>query len=511
MPAKRLTMRKIREALRLKFDCGLTDRNIARSCDVARSTIAEYLRRFKGAGLSWPIDDGLDDQQLEEQLFPPCVAPEIQRPLPDWPYVHVQLRRKSVTMMLLWQEYKAQYPDGYQYSQFCHRYRQWSGKLDPVLRQHYRAGEILFVDYAGQSIAVFDRQAGKAREAQIFVAALGASSYTYAEATWTQQLPDWIGSHCRAFDFFGGVPQMVVPDNLKAGVTQACFYEPEINPTYRDMAAHYDTAIVPTRVRKPRDKAKVEAAVLLVERWILAALRDRKFFSLGELNDAIARLLKKLNDRPFQKLPGSRQSMFESVDRPALKPLPAQAYAFAEWKKARVNIDYHVEVERHYYSVPYRLVKKQIDVRLTSNIVECFHKNRSVCCHRRSFLPGRHTTVKEHMPKAHQKWLDWTPARFVRWAQSIGPNTGKLIEQVLDSRRHPQQGFRSCLGILRLAKSYGDHRLEAAARRALIIGATSYTSVASILKQGLDKKALTPVGSELQIEHDNIRGSRYYH
>jgi transposase len=507
-------MRKIREALRLKFDCGLTNRKIALSCDVSRTTIGEYLRRFKAAGLRWPIDDSLDDEQLERLLFPaPTVPSHVDRPVPDWPYIHAQLRRKSVTMMLLWQEYKSQYPDGYQYSQFCHRYRQWSGKLNPVLRQHHRAGEMLFVDYAGQTVSVFDRQAGKLRCAQIFVATLGASNYTYAEATWTQQLPDWIGSHCRAFAFFGGVPQMVVPDNLKSGVKQACLYEPELNPTYRDMAAHYDTAVVPTRVRKPRDKAKVESAVLLVERWILAALRDRSFFSLAELNDAIAKLLKKLNSRPFQKLPGSRQSMFEKIDKPALKPLPVQPYAFAEWKKARVNIDYHIEVERHYYSVPYRLIKKQIDVRITANIVEGFYKNKRVCSHRRSFLIGRHTTVKEHMPKAHQKWVDWTPDRIIRWAESIGPNTGKLIERVLDSRRYPQQGFRSCLGILRLAKSYGEKRLEAAAERALIIGAKSYTSVASILKHGLDQKPPTPVhgGAEIKIDHDNIRGSRYYH
>lgn len=514
MPAKRLTMRKIREVLRLKFDCRLTNRKIARSCDVARSTVGDYLRRFSDAGLSWPIGDDLDDGHLNRLLFPPPALPShVERPLPDWAYVHAQLRRKSVTLMLLWQEYKAQYPDGYQYSQFCHRYRQWRGRLDPVLRQHYRGGEILFVDYAGQTVAVFDRKANKVRQAQIFVATLGASNYTYAEATWTQQLPDWIGAHGRAFAFFGGVPEVVVPDNLKSGVKQACFYEPDLNPTYRDMAAHYDTAVVPTRVRKPRDKAKVESAVLVVERWILAALRDRSFMSLSELNDAIAQLLKKLNDRRFQKLPGTRRSMFEKLDKPALKPLPAQPYTFAEWKKARVNIDYHIEVNRHYYSVPYRLIKKQLDVRISANTIECFYNHKRVCSHRRSFVPGRHSTVKAHMPRAHQKWVDWTPDRFVRWAEKIGPNTAKLITKVLASKRHPQQGFRSCLGILRLAKSYGDQRLEAAADRALMIGAKSYTSVASILKHNLDQKPLTAGhgATDIKIDHDNIRGSQYYH
>ena len=514
MPAKRLTMRKIREVLRLKFECGLTNRKIALSCDLARSTIGEYLLRFNASGLTWPIDQGLDDEQLEQLLFPPPPSlGNLERPLPDWAYIHAQLRRKSVTLMLLWQEYKAQYPEGYQYSQFCHRYRQWVGQLDPVLRQHYKAGEKLFVDYAGQTVPVIDRKSDKIREAQIFVATLGASNYTYAQATWTQQLPDWVDSHCRAFAFFGGVPEMVVPDNLKAGVQQACFYEPDLNPTYRDMAVHYDTAIVPTRVAKPRDKAKVESAVLIVERWILAALRDRTFFSLAELNDAIAKLLMKLNRRSFQKLPGNRRSMFERVDKPALKPLPAAPYEFAQWKKARVNIDYHIEVQRHYYSVPHRLIKKQLDVRITANIIECFFNNKRVASHRRSALPGRHTTIKEHMPKAHQKWMDWTPDRFIRWAEKIGPDTRRLITRVLGSRRHPQQAFRSCLGILRLAKSYGDQRLEAAATRALTIGAKSYTSVASILKHGLDQKPLTAVnaGGEIAIDHDNIRGARYYH
>jgi len=304
---------------------------------------------------------------------------------------------------------------------------------------------------------------------------------------------------------------MVVPDNLKSGVSKPCFYEPELNPTYRDMAIHYNTAIVPTRVAKPRDKAKAESAVLLVERWILAALRDRKFFSLDQLNEAIALLLKKLNNRNFQKLPGSRRSMFETLDKPALKALPFQPYKFAQWKKVRVNVDYHIEVKGHYYSVPHQLIKKQLDVRFTENTVECFYKNKRVASHRRDYRPGWHTTVKQHMPKNHQKWVEWTPQRFIRWAESIGKNTGQLIEKVLASRRHPQQSFRSCLGILRLAKSYGDQRLEAAAGRALSIGAKSYKSVASILKHGLDQKPITKHGQDdIQIDHNNIRGARYY-
>jgi transposase len=513
MPAERLTMRKIREVFRLKFDCDISNRQIAKSCKIARSTVAEYLFRFQQAALSWPLPQNLDDNQLEQLLYPQLPAlPAHERPVPDWSYIHQQLRQKSVTLMLLWQEYKEIHPHGYQYSQFCHRYRQWAAKIDPVMRQEHRGGEKMFVDYAGQTVPVYDLHTNQMREAQIFVAVLGASNYTYAEATWTQTLADWIGSHGRTFAFFGGVAKLVVPDNLKSGVSKACFYEPDINPSYLDMANHYGTAVIPARVRKPKDKAKVEVAVQVVERWILARLRNCQFFSLHQLNQAIAELLENLNNKAFQKLPGSRKSAFESLDRPALKPLPSQAYQFAEWKKATVNVDYHIEVERHYYSVPHSLIKKKLDVRITNNTIECFYKNKRVASHIRSHHKGRHSTIKSHMPKSHQKWAQWTPDRFIRWAGKIGPHTQKLIENVLNSRAHPQQGFRSCLGILRLAKSYGDDRLEAASRRAVAIGGTSYRSVESILKHNLDQKPLPDQSAKSSpIEHNNIRGARYYH
>ena len=506
-------MRKIKEVLRLKFDLQLSKRQIAQSCSIAHSTVSEYLRRFRQASLSWPLAENIDDNQLEQLLFPrPQIGSPHRRPQPDWTYIHRQLRRKGVTLMLLWQEYKEVHPNGYQPSQFCHLYRQWAKQLDPVMRQEHRAGEKMFVDYAGMTVAVFDMQTAKMRQAQIFVAVLAASNYTYAEATWTQTLPDWIASHSRAFNYFGGVAQVVVPDNLKAGVSKACFYEPNINPTYLDMANHYGTVVIPTRVRRPKDKAKVEVGVQIVERWILARLRDRQFFSLPQLNRAIAELLEDLNNKPFQKLPGSRRSMFESIDRPALKPLPVQAYQFAEWKKATVNVDYHIEVARHYYSVPHTLIKKRIDVRLTDTTVECFYKGKRVASHIRSHHKGRHSTIKEHMPKSHQKWAQWTPDRFMRWAAKIGPHTARMIERILNSRPHPQQGFRSCLGILRLAKDFGDARLEAACRRALAIGGTNYRSVESILKHNLDQKPLPDQpDNDTAVQHGNIRGARYYH
>ncbi len=506
-------MRKIREVFRLKFDHHISNRQIALSCKIARSTVGEYLFRFQQAALSWPLAQDIDDHQLEQMLYPKLPSvPADQRPVADWSYIHQQLRQKSVTLMLLWQEYKEQNPHGYQYSQFCNLYRQWAAKIDPVMRQEHRAGEKMFVDYAGQTVSVYDLHGNQMREEQIFVAVLGASNYTYAEATWTQSLPDWIGSHSRAFAFFDGVAKVTVPDNLKSAVTKAGFFDPDINPTYLDMANHYGTAIIPARVRKPKDKAKVEVAVQVVERWILAKLRNRQFFSLRQLNQAIAELLGDLNNRPFQKLPGTRKFAFESIDRPALYPLPSQAYQFAEWKKATVNVDYHIEIHRHYYSVPHTLIKKKIDVRITNNTIECFYKSRRVASHIRSDHKGRHSTVKEHMPKSHQKWAQWTPDRFMRWAAKIGPHTRALIENVLNARAHPQQGFRSCLGILRLAKSYGDDRLEAASKRAVAIGGTSYRSVESILKHNLDQKPLPDQSSKTQpIEHINIRGARYYH
>jgi transposase len=513
MPAQRLSMRKIKEVLRLCWGHGLSKRKAARSCGISRPAVDEYLRRAAAAGLAWPLPAELDDGTLERLLFPatpPLAAPA--RGLPDWSTIQRELKRKGVTLFLLWQEYRECHPHGYQYSRFCERYRAWQGQLDVVMRQDHRAGEKLFVDYAGQTVAVVDRATGELRAAQIFVAVLGASNYTYAEATWTQGLPDWIGSHMRCFRYLGGVPEIVVPDNLRSGVAKAHRYEPDTNPTYQDMACHYGVAVVPARVRRPRDKAKVEAGVLVVERWILAVLRQRTFFSLAELNAAIRELLEQLNARPFKKLPGSRRTHFEQLDRPALRPLPAAPYVYAEWKKVRAHIDYHVEVDGHYYSVPHALIKKQLDLRVTHSTLECFYRGNRVASHRRSEQKGRHTTVPDHMPEAHRQAGAWSPERLARWAAKTGPATEQLILNVLSARQHPQQAYRSCLGILRLGKAYGDERLEAACCRALILGSHSYKSIESILRHGLDQQPLTE-HDELALpeDHDNIRGPSYYH
>lgn len=506
-------MRKIKEVLRLHLELGLGLRQVGRSLHIPHSTIREYLDRAANAGLGWPLPAELSDSQLEQRLFPPAPClPTQDRPLPQWAEIHSELKRKGVTLTLLWEEYRSQHIGGYQYSRFCDLYREWCGKLTTSMRQLHKAGEKMFVDYAGHTLPIVDRSTGEIREAQIFVAVLGASSYTFAEATWSQALVDWIGSHTRALSFFGGVPQIIVPDNLKSGVSKPCRYEPDINPTYNDLARHYGTAVIPARVRKPKDKAKAEVAVQVVERWILARLRNRTFFCLAEANAAIAELLEGLNSRPFKKLPGSRREAFEKLDQPALGSLPERAYEFAEWKKARVNIDYHVEVLGHYYSVPYQLLKQQLDVRLSATTVECLHKGQRVASHRRSEHKGRHSTVAEHMPKAHQEYAGWDAKRLIGWAATSGADTAALVEKILASRAHPQQGFRAALGLMRLGKLHGQERLEAACKRALLTGATTYKSVASILETGLDRQALPETKAPAApINHQNIRGNSYYH
>ncbi len=511
MPRERLPMRKIYDVLRLHAG-GLSKRRIAVSLNIGRTAVGDYLRRARRAGLGWPLPEGLSDEDLERLLFPPppAVSPD-RRPPPDWPVLHRELKRPGVTLSLLWEEYRSVHPGGYGYSRFCDLYRDWRGRLNPTMRQAHVVGEKLFVDYAGATMEVIDGLTGEIRTAQVFVATLGASSYTYAEATWTQALPDWIGSHIRAFAYFGGAPRQVVPDNLKSGVVKACLYDPEINRTYASMAAHYDTAIVPARPRRPRDKAKVEVGVQIVERRVLARLRHRRFFSLAELNQAIAELLVALNGRVTRHLGASRRQLFEQLDRPALKPLPAQAYEYAEWKQRRAGLDYHVEVAKHYYSVPHRLAKQKLWARITERSVEVFHKGKRVAAHMRGSGNRRHTTVAEHMPSSHRRYANWTPDRIRSQAAANGPNTETLIDVILRAKPHPEQGFRSCIGILRLAKTHGSERLEAACERALEIGARSYSSVASILKNNLDRRTPRQATDGPAIDHPNIRGPQYFH
>ncbi len=511
MPQERLPMRKIRDVLRLKAG-GMSKRQIAASLSVSPTAVLNCLRRAESAGLDWPLPDELTDDVLESRLYPPpAPVPGDQRPRPDWAAIHRELKRPGVTLQLLWQEHRSAYPDGYGYSRYCELYKRWRAKLSPVMRQTHVAGERMFVDYAGTTLDVYDGTTGEIKTAQLFVAALGASSYTYAEATWTQSLADWIGSHTRAFNFIGGVAGMVVCDNLKSGITKACFYEPAVNRSYAEMATHYRTAIVPARPYKPRDKAKVEVAVLLATRWIVAKLRNRQFFSLAALNDAIRDCVTELNDRVSRHLGASRRVLFETIERPALKALPAEPYVYAEWKECRAGLDYHVEIGKHYYSVPYTLLREKLWARITMHSVELFHNGRRVAAHVRSSSNRKHTTVREHMPSSHRRYADWSPERLTRKAGEIGPHTAALVEIILRERTHPEQGFRSCIGIIGLSKSYGAVRLEAACGRALDIGARSYTSVVSILKTNRDRLPPASATDGPAIVHDNIRGSTYFH
>jgi len=508
-------MRRVREVLRLGL-AGISKHEIARRTGLAPSTVRATIDRFKATGLGWPLPEAVDDGELEARLYRNAGTKQGHRrhAEPDWAGIHRELRRKHVTLSILWDEYIERQPDGYRYSRFCELYRAWAGKLSVTMRQAHAGGDKLFVDYAGDTApVVIDRLTGEIRDAQIFVAVLGASSFTYAEATWTQGLADWIGAHVRALEAIGGVPRSIVPDNTRTAVVKACLYEPTVNRTYTEMAAHYDTAILPARPRRPRDKAKVEAAVLIMERWILGRLRNRRFYSLAELNAAIHDLLVRLNDeRPIRRLGVTRRQLLEDLDRPALKPLPAEPYVFAQWRVARVGIDYHVDIDRHYYSVPYRFAREAVEVRLTGRTVEVFARGARIAAHLRSSGDGRHTTVKEHMPSSHRRYADWTIERIRRDAAAIGPSAATLCQLILEQRSHPEQGFRACLGIVRLVKAFGAQRVEAAAMRALDIGARTYGSVKSILDNKLDRQPAQARGADgAAILHPNIRGARYYH
>ena len=513
MPGTKVSMRKVREVLRLKHALGMSERLIADAVGVGKTAVGEYLRRSRVIGLRWPLPEGMDEAELERRLFTPAGFHDgPTKPLPDCPKVHEELKRRGVTLMLLWEEYRAEHADGYGYSRFCDLYGEWRKRITPTMRQTHVAGEKLFVDWAGDAIPVFDPLTGAEHGARIFVAALGASNYTYAEARWTETLPDWISAHMNALAAIGGVPKAVVCDNLKAGITKPSRYEPGINRSYQDLADHYGFVVLPTRVRKPRDKAKVEVAVLIVERFVLAKLRNRRFFSLDELNAEVRECVATINAKVMKKFAKSRRELLETIDRPALMELPSEPYRYAEWKRCGVAPDYHVEVADHYYSVPFRLLRETVEARLTDTTVEVFHKGARVASHARSSAPNRHTTIPEHMPSAHRRYAEWTPQRMMREAAKIGPATIALVEAIMEAKPHPEQGFRSCLGIISLVRTYGSERVEAASRRGNDIGATTYGSIKSILQNGLDKAyANSKAPDDPPIRHANIRGRGYYH
>ncbi|MCT0215288.1 IS21 family transposase [Synechococcus sp. CS-1330] len=508
-------MRQVRELMRLHREAGLGVRETARRAGIAESTMREMVKRFDRSGLEWPLAADLDNAQLEAKLYGAAgVKPGRRRlPAPDWAAVHRELKRKHVTLQTLWEEYIEAHPDGYRYSRYCDLYRGWEGRLPVTMRQTHLAGDKLFVDYAGDKLGVvIDRRTGERRAAHIFVAVMGASSLSFACATWTETLADWTDAHVQAFAAFGGAPRLLVPDNAKVAVIKACLYDPQVNRSYAEMARHYGTTCLPTRPRKPRDKAKVEACVGIVERWLFGRLRNQIFYSLAELNAAIAALIARLNDeRVLRQFGRTRRQLFEELDAPLLTPLPTEPYVHAEWQARRVGLDYHVEVARHFYSVPHRYARQPVEARLTARTVEIFIRGERIAVHMRGSGNGRHTTLPEHMPSSHRRFADWTLAKILTESGRVGPCAQLLCEKILEDRPHPEQGFRSCMGILGLEKHFGAQRLEAAALRALEIGARNYGSVKSILEKGLDGQPLRPRDSDHQpIDHGNIRGPDYY-
>lgn len=510
MAAQRLRMRQIRNVLKLHYESRLSQRQIARACGLGNGTVAECLRRAREAGLSWPLPEEMTDEDLEERLYPPLL-PERDRQQPDCAWIHRELSRPGVTLQLLWVEYREEHPSGYGYSRFCELYQRFRKKLHPTMRQVHRGGEKTFVDFSGKKPFIVNPVTGEITEVELFVAALGASHFFYAEATPSQELAHWIAAHMRMFEYFAGVSSLVVPDHLKSAVQKTCRYEPVLNRTYEEMARHYGTVIVPARPGKSRDKAKVEACVLIAQRWILAALRNRTFFSLVELNEAIWELLPILNARPLQKLGVSRRELFEQIDQPALLPLPSRRYEIGRWKSCRVNIDYHVEVEKNYYSVPFALLQEKVEARITGSTVEVFRKNVRVASHRRLLGKGQHSTQPQHMPRSHREHAQWTPSRILAWAEKSGANTAQLVSHILESRPHPEQGYRSCLGLLRLGREHGDDRLDAACQKALHLQSYSFRTVKNILSSGMDRhRCEEEVTNRALPEHANIRGGGYY-
>jgi transposase len=513
MAKMRVSMRKIREVLRLTHELGLSVRQVSGATGVSKTAVGEFVARAKVIGITWPVPPEINDAELEGRLFTPAGSRDgLARPAPDWAKVHQELKRRGVTRMTLWEEYREEAPDGHGYARYCQLYKEWKRRLSPTMRQTHVAGDKLFVDWAGGTVPIIDSMTGEVHEAHIFVAVLGASSYTYCEARWTETLVDWIGAHANAVDFLGGVMKAAVPDNLKVGITKPSRYEPGINRTYQELADHYGFVVLPTRIRRPRDKAKVENGVGIVSRYLLGRLRNRRFFSLAELNEATHECTTSINAKVMKRLNKSRNELFAILDRPVLKTLPAERYVYAEWKRCTVAPDYHVEVDEHYYSVPFRLLREVIDARYGEETVELFHKGERVASHVRSRVTHKHTTLSEHMPSSHRRYAEWTPAGILRMASNIGPATVALFEAIMKAKPHPEQGFRSCLGIISLLKGYGRERIEAAAMRGNTIGATTYGSIKSILEMGLDRAYAQPKTPDVKpIQHANIRGRGYYH
>lgn len=508
MARRRISMRKIKEVLRLVHSLKLSQTQTAKICNTSRSTVQEYLMRANAAGIKWPIDSGISDAELEAKLY--SETKPKNKDVLDFEYLITELKRPNVTKQLLWEEYKQDNPDGYQYTRFCMLINDYLKTKNYSMRQIHKAGEKTFLDF-GDGLNLVDPKTGEISKTQLFVSTWGASNYTYCEAALNQNLATWIQLNKNAFEYFGCVSKASIPDNLKSGVTRACRYEPDINPTYAEFAAHYNTVIYPARPAKPKDKAKVEVSVLIAKRWILAKLRNHIFTSLHDMNKKIAELLEIFNSRKMKKIGKSRRELFEELDKPHALPLPEMPYEFADWKHAKVGINYHIEYDKHFYSTPYTFIGKKLDVKATVNIIEIFYKGNRIASHVRSFRKNGYSTKKKHMPKSHQKYLEWTPQRILNWASKFGENVREVTNRIMFGHKFPEQGFRACLGIIRLERKFGKERLNSACERALKYNSISYKAVCDILKNNLDKqKELFENVKFKKINHENIRGNKYY-
>ncbi|MCY9829194.1 IS21 family transposase [Vibrio chagasii] len=510
MPKKRMPMNKIKETLRLRYECNLSNRQIAACLNIAHSTVSQHLSRFKSSGLTWPLEETHHENQVTQALFDGRSSSQ-HKVMPDFTLCYLELKRKGMTKALLWEEYCHQHQaKAYGYTQFCELYRRWLKTQKRSMRQLHHAGDKLFIDYCGPTIPVVNPDTGECRHAQVFVATLGASNYTYVEASESQGLEHFLMAHVNTFNHFGGAPNLLVPDNLKSAVTKADCHSPILNESYRKLAQHYGVAVMPARPYKPKDKAKAENAVLIVERWIMMRLRHQVFYTMAELNLAIRKLMHDLNQREMKQLGVNRHDLFNKVDRPALKPLPSQPYVYIETKRATVSPDYHIQYKKHFYSVPHQLVGQQVELEATHQIIRIYHKGSIVAHHCTSQKEYGLSTVYEHMPSNHQ-YQSWTPERFIRWGKSIGPATGELTQMLLKRPEHEALAFRSCFGLLSLAKKHSDARLEQACRDALVTEKPYLGFVKNLLKNHREGTLSQPSTDTPNLKHTNVRGSNYYH
>lgn len=510
MAQQRMDMRKIKEVLRLKYGLKKSQREISQVCGIGKTTTLEYLRRARAAGLTWPLPEAITEAELEQKLFPKePVKPKEKTPIP-FQYIFEELKRPNVTLSVLWEEYKQANPNGYQYSCFCEQTRKYIGSVNYSMRQEHKAGEKAFLDF-GDGLKIVDMITGKEILTEIFVFVWGASQKLYAEAVFSEDMASWIKVNNNALQSFGCCPKALVPDNLKAAVITANRYEPVLNRTYEDFSEHYGTVILPARSRKPRDKPLAENGVKLSKRWILARLRNKIFTSLEELNAAIRALLIVFNSKKMKRFGKSRDELFFALDKPNALPLPEKPYEYAQWKKAKVNINYHVSFQKHDYSVPYTYIHKEVEIKTTKDLLEVYFKGQRVCSHRISRIVNGYTTVKEHMPPSHQKHLEWTPERILEWSGKAGTHVRTLVEKIMATRRHPEQGYKSCLGIIRLKSTYSAEKINLACQRAVEYNALSYKGVKNILVNGMaERKPHALTVSRAPENHSNIRGSEYF-